>query len=108
MTNRNYVNGSNFERKVKKEWEELGYLCFRTAGSHGQADIIAIDEPNGVTENGVTCLIQCKISNKISKEEILNLRTVAKRYNCYATIAYREKEGRKYVTKYEEVYDPDD
>lgn len=98
MSNRNYVNGANFERKVKKEWESQGYLCFRTAGSHGVADIIAID-------NKVASLIQCKTSNKISPGEKAKLKATAKRYGCHACIAYREKEGRKFVTKYEEVYD---
>ncbi len=99
MTNRNYVNGANFERKVKKELEQLGYLCFRTAGSHGVADIIAL-------EHGATTLVQCKISNKISKDERAKLKALTERYNCIGKIAYREKEGRKFVTKYEVVYEP--
>ena len=98
MSNKNYVNGANFERKVKKELENEGYLCFRTAGSHGVADVIAI-------LGGRTLLVQCKISNKISKDERVKLKALSKKYNCTGKIAYREKEGRKFITKYETVYE---
>ena len=97
MSNRNYINGANFERKVKAELENAGYLCFRTAGSHGVADII-------VVEFGSVMLVQCKISNKISKDERTKLKALCKKYNCVGKIAYREKEGRKFVTKYEDVH----
>jgi len=99
MSNRNYINGSKFERKVKGELEKAGYLCFRTAGSHGVADVIAV-------EFGSVLLVQCKISNKISKDERTHLKALCKQYNCRGQIAYREKEGRKFITKYETVYEP--
>ncbi len=98
MSNRNYVNGANFERKVKAELENAGYLCFRTAGSHGVADVIAV-------EFGSVMLVQCKISNKISKDERAKLKALAQKYNCTGKIAYREKVGRKFMTQYETVYD---
>ena len=101
MSNRNYVNGANFERKVKAELENKGWLCFRTAGSHGVADIIAI------RHSTVPHIFQCKISNKITPGEREKLKAIAKKYECNAQIAYREKEGRKFVTKYEEVYVPE-
>ena len=41
-TNRNYVNGANFERRIKARLEADGYTCFRTAGSHTPCDLIAI------------------------------------------------------------------
>jgi hypothetical protein len=41
-TNRNYVNGANFERRIKARLEADGYTCFRTAGSHTPCDLIAL------------------------------------------------------------------
>jgi hypothetical protein len=41
-TNRNYVNGANFERRIKARLEAEGYTCFRTAGSHTPCDLIAV------------------------------------------------------------------
>ena len=96
MPNNKYIAGANFERKVKAEIENIGNLCFRTAGSHGVADLIVIAK-------GVPTLIQCKISNKISPGEKAKLKATAMRHKCHALIAYREKEGRKFVTKYMEV-----
>lgn len=97
MSNKNYVNGRAFEYKVKKELENQGYLCFRTAGSHGVADVIAL------SIKGRCLLVQCKISNKITPHEKAKLKQIAMRYKCDAQIAYREKEGRKFITKYKEV-----
>ena len=51
----NYAAGRRLEYKVKKEWEAKGYICFRTAGSHGPADIIAASK----TRPEVV-FIQCK------------------------------------------------
>lgn len=55
MPNSNYERGVRFERQVKEEWNEKGYVTFRTAGSHGAFDIIAV-HPEHPTE-----LIQCKV-----------------------------------------------
>ena len=42
MTNRAYVNGANFERRIKAKLEADGYTCFRTAGSHTPCDLVAV------------------------------------------------------------------
>jgi Holliday junction resolvase len=42
MPNKNYLAGVRFEREVMKDLETDGWTCFRTAGSHGQYDVIAI------------------------------------------------------------------
>ena len=38
----NYVRGRNFEYRVKELLEKEGYIVFRTAGSHGLFDLIAM------------------------------------------------------------------
>lgn len=51
--NLNYVNGITFERKLKHLLEDRGWYVMRSAGSHGIADLIAI-------QAGVTMIISCK------------------------------------------------
>ena len=48
-----YVKGRRFEYKTKKEYEDKGYIVFRTAGSHGLVDLIAV-------RNDEILFIQCK------------------------------------------------
>ena len=40
--NKNYLRGRITEYKIMKVLEGQGFTCFRTAGSHGAADIIAV------------------------------------------------------------------
>ena len=42
MPNRNYQKGRRKEYAIKHRLEKDGYICLRTAGSHGFADLIAI------------------------------------------------------------------
>jgi len=53
MPNPNYNAGRRLEYKVKKQWEKDGFTVFRTAGSHGSVDLIAV-QPNDIS------FIQCK------------------------------------------------
>jgi hypothetical protein len=41
MTNKNYRAGRRLEYESMKRWEEKGYLTVRTAGSHGEYDVVA-------------------------------------------------------------------
>lgn len=43
MPNRNYLKGRAKEWKVRKDLEIMGWKVLRTAGSHGFADLIAIN-----------------------------------------------------------------
>lgn len=67
----NYSRGRNFEYEVMKLCEKAGYTVFRTAGSHGIADVIAIRKIDYGDSKIVTevLLIQCKYGNVISKKE---------------------------------------
>ena len=55
MSNPNYNRGVRFERKVKAEYEALGYTVLRTAGSHGKFDLIALHSMHSPKA------IQCKV-----------------------------------------------
>ncbi len=43
MASKQYDQGANFERAVKKYFEDRGYDATRSAGSHGIYDVIADD-----------------------------------------------------------------
>ncbi len=50
-----YQKGVRKERKIKKMYERQGYVVLRSAGSHGFADLIAINK-----EERKIIFIQCK------------------------------------------------
>lgn len=50
-----YSAGAAFEREVKRWLEDRGWLVIRSAGSHGIADLVALQRGRR------TRLIQCKI-----------------------------------------------
>ena len=78
MANKSYAKGYRFEWEVKRYLERLGYLVFRTAGSHSVADLIAVDHILWKT----VYLIQCKYGTaRMNKAEIVALVETAKRYN---------------------------
>jgi len=43
MVNKNYVKGRSKEYRLKRKYERQGYIVLRTSGSHGFADLVAID-----------------------------------------------------------------
>ncbi len=43
MPNKNYQAGYRAEAREKEHWEQLGYWAFRSAGSRGPFDVIAIN-----------------------------------------------------------------
>ena len=60
----NYSRGAIFERKVKKAFEDEGWVVIRSAGSHGQFDLVCI------SAYGSIMLLQCK-TRKPTRKEIL-------------------------------------
>jgi Holliday junction resolvase len=62
--NKNYVNGRAKEYRIKKKLESEGWIVLRTAGSHGFADLIAIDKLCKVIK-----FVQCKPNNFSEKEK---------------------------------------
>jgi len=71
-----YRKGHRWELKVKKIWEEKGYVVYRSAGSKGAADLIAL-------KDGQIVLIQVKVNKKPSRSEVVKLKKEAKK--CKAT-----------------------
>jgi len=71
-----YRKGHRWELKIKKMWEEKGYVVYRSAGSKGAADLIAL-------KDGKIVLIQVKVNKKPSRSEVAKLKKEAKK--CKAT-----------------------
>jgi len=71
-----YRKGHRWELKVKKMWETKGFVVYRSAGSKGAADLIAL-------KDGKIVLIQVKINKKQTRKEVLKLKKKAKK--CKAT-----------------------
>jgi len=52
-----YRKGANFERKVKKLFEEAGFGVVRSAGSHGKGDLLIKE---------LSLFVQCKALKSFS------------------------------------------
>ena len=75
MPNANYRRGRDKEYRVKRRLEKEGLIVLRTAGSHGFADLIAID-----IDDLKIRFIQCK-PNKFSETQINKLMQEHKEFN---------------------------
>ena len=75
MPNKRYQKGRRWEWKVKKKWEREGFLVYRSAGSKGAADLIAI-------KDGQAYLIQVQVSNRPSRAKALRLLDEALMYGA--------------------------
>jgi len=64
MSLNKYQKGLRKEYKVKKKLEREGCIVLRSAGSHGFADLVAIDKKNCIIR-----FIQCKSDNFSEKEK---------------------------------------
>ncbi|MEM5830202.1 MAG: hypothetical protein QXL82_01700 [Candidatus Aenigmatarchaeota archaeon] len=87
-----YKVGRYYEYKVKKHLENLGYIVFRSAGSHGYFDLIAI---HPITKN--ILFIQVKKTFKKDK----NLNEMIEKFKNFGNDAkvYFQiwiKDGRKF------------
>lgn len=57
--NKNYQRGTRFERIIIQTLEKIGYSTLRTAGSHGFADVVAVN-----------CNLVRFIQGKVTKDKI--------------------------------------
>jgi len=83
-----YQMGRSFEHYVKSKLEDQGWWVTRSAGSKGEADLIAI-------KPGVVWLIQAKAGKtKISSKEKTALIELAENLCVTAVIAFKDKKGK--------------
>jgi len=95
MTNKNYNSGRQYEYRVKKYLEKLGYYVMRSAGSKSPFDLIAIPIQDKCDVMGVL-LIQCKHGTKISKKEKDDIIALDKSLldSVYCIIAWSKARGK--------------
>jgi Holliday junction resolvase len=75
-----YRRGADFERRLKKHLEALGYFVVRSAGSKGLVDLVAFG-PEGVY------FIQCKLTGKIKPSDLTDLGDLAMLYGAKPIMA---------------------
>ncbi|MBS7653262.1 hypothetical protein KEJ13_09075 [Candidatus Bathyarchaeota archaeon] len=81
-----YEKGRGFEYKVKRHLEGVGYTVFRSGGSRGPADLVAIKRDE-------VLLIQCRLHGYLNPKRRERLRVLAGNLGARAILAYRE--GRR-------------
>ena len=96
MSNRNYINGRNFEYVVKKKLESEGWTVWRTPGSKSKADLIAVRkqtiEISLYSNKRIprVRLVQCKSGNaRLSKKGKKEFLEFAQSVGAEAMYAYR-------------------
>ena len=68
MPNKNYIAGRTLEYQVMDSYRKRGWLVFRSAGSHGPADVIAVEPKEKVIH-----FIQCKRFKSKADNEFVKL-----------------------------------
>ena len=79
--------GDRFERACCDRLRALGYLVIRSAGSFGVADIVAL------RGDSLPLLISCKVTDKMTTAERMELMAVAVDAGAIALIAFKPARG---------------
>lgn len=92
----NASRGSAFERQVMAKLREAGWYVTRAAGSHGCADLLAIEPVDDSPLYSEVAFVQAKLGGPgaCRPKEWNDLYDTAKRYGGVALIAHRPKRGR--------------
>jgi len=89
----NYERGRNFEYRVKRFFEKLGYFVVRSAGSHSPCDLVCI-KPDLSSFCSCVRLVQCKYGeSKMSKKEEKKFREFCDELFASGYIAVTDKNG---------------
>jgi len=83
----NYANGARFERKVAGLLRDDGYLVVRSAGSHGEPDLVAL-------KPGQVVLVQCKTSGRLDPGEWNAFHEAAEAVGALPLLAHRPAPGK--------------
>lgn len=87
----NYRRGTYLETRAAEELSRAGFYVIRSAGSHGQADVVALRKAMPPV------LVQCKTSMTIRGEEWNALHEVAAQIGATAILATWNDTRRKIV-----------
>lgn len=80
----NYSRGANFERRVVKWYEDMGFDAHRSAGSHGLCDVIAV-------LNGQWIVNTLRLNNYWSPVEREEFEAYCRRNRCEGRYVWRGK-----------------
>ena len=83
-----YKAGANFERRVCRHYEALGFDTIRSAGSRGTVDVLAV-------LNGEWIPNTLRLSNYWSPVEREEFEALCKRHKCRGRYVWREKGTNK-------------
>ena len=83
----NYANGTRFEHKVAADLRGDGYLVVRAAGSHGEADLVAL-------KPGQVVLVQAKTSGRLDPGEWNSFHAAAEGVGAIPLLAHRPAPGQ--------------
>jgi Holliday junction resolvase len=83
-----YAKGAAFEREVVKWLRDLGWKAYRTAGSHGEPDVIALKDGKRAH------IIQCKTDGKLPIDEWNALWKAAVDADAEAILVERPRGGK--------------
>lgn len=78
-----YSRGADFERRVKSDLQKHGWLVVRSAGSHGEVDLMAMGPE--LTDRA---LIQCKRDGRMSLEDRRGLESLGDAFSALPILAY--------------------
>jgi Holliday junction resolvase len=81
-----YKKGYNFERDIKLKLENEGWIVIRSGGSK-KPDMVA-------AKDGKIMIIECKVTKNskiyLEKEEVLNIKKVAKEFKADCMFAVKK------------------
>ena len=90
-----YETGRSFEHYVKSKLEDQGWWVTRSAGSKGEADLIAIRPGCLTNQLDRVWLVQCKAGKtRISGKEKTALIELAESLCVTAAVAFKNKQGK--------------
>ena len=93
MSGANYRRGADLERAAKHHLEDNGYYVFKSAGSKGVADLVAIKGLQGI-QASETLYVQCKTDGYLLPDERVRFRQAALKSGAVPLVARWAKEGR--------------
>ena len=101
----NYERGRNFEYRVKKFFESLGYFVVRSAGSHTMCDLVCL-KPDLLDMCSTVRLVQCKYGDSyMSKGEVERFKNLCKDLYACGYIALTNKNGKIYFRMLQDITD---
>lgn len=99
MPNKHYNRGSVFERRIKRELEDVGYFVVKSGGSKGPVDLSVLDG------SGNPYLLQCRKDGRLSKEDLAKLEKLGGDFRTAVVLVCKPK--RNEAVRFEYLYFPD-